>query len=238
MRNAPILLTLFALLTLAILGCITSGQSVDIEGTVEARVRATLDAVETPVMPTEVKATPSPTATPGPPEATVTPPPDIEAEEYAVYSAMIQQNPIGYDLGSPLVIKQQTNSGLEQFERTLEETDRVPAELADSYRSRNAARYLLDPNLDVEQDYILMPPVQFDRIFLGEGPVWPTFQEVYPKASGFIGFTRVAFDADGDTALVEMGFRCHGLCGAGGLYLLAKEEGSWKVQDTLMVWES
>ena len=236
MRNAPILPTMFALLTLAVLGCITTGQSVDIEGTVEARVRATLDAVETPVMPTE--STPDPTDTPGPPEATVTPSPDIEAEEYAVYSAMIQQNPIGYDLGSPLVIKQQTNSGLEQFERTLEETDRVPAELADSYRSRNAARYLLDPDLDLEQEYILMPPFQFDRIFLGEGQVWPKFQEVYPKASGFIGLTRVGFDADGSMALVEMGYRCGELCGSGGLYVLVDEGDGWEVKDTLMIWES
>jgi hypothetical protein len=39
-------------------------------------------------------------------------------------------------------------------------------------------------------------------------------------------------------ALVEMGFRCGDLCGAGGLYLLVKEEGSWKVQEALMEWMS
>ena len=94
MHRAPILLTLFILLTLV--GCNTGGS-------------------------------------------TATPPPDIEAEEYAVYSAMIQQNPIGYNLGSFLVIKEQTVSDLKMFERTLEETRRLPAKLVDSYRSRNAA---------------------------------------------------------------------------------------------------
>jgi len=92
MRRAPILLTLFILLTLAMAGCNTGGS-------------------------------------------TATPPPNIEAEEYAVYSAMIRQNPIGYNLGSFLVIKEQTVSGLEMFERTLEETRRLPAKLVDSYRS-------------------------------------------------------------------------------------------------------
>jgi hypothetical protein len=34
------------------------------------------------------------------------------------------------------------------------------------------------------------------------------------------------------------GFRCGDLCGTGGLYLLVKEDGNWKVQETLMVWKS
>ena len=35
-----------------------------------------------------------------------------------------------------------------------------------------------------------------------------------------------------------MGYRCGDLCGAGGLYLLVKEDGNWKVQETLLVWQS
>jgi hypothetical protein len=170
--------------------------------------------------------------------STATPPPDIEAEEYAVYSAMIRQNPIGYNLGSFLVIKEQTVSGLEMFERTLEETRRLPAKLVDSYRSRNAASYALGPNLDLEQDYALMPQEEFDRIFRREGAIWPGFQDTYPEASGIVSFSRVGFGANEDMALVEMGYRCGDLCGAGGLYLLVKEEGSWKVQEALMEWMS
>jgi hypothetical protein len=51
-------------------------------------------------------------------------------------------------------------------------------------------------------------------------------------------FSRVGFDANEDRALVSMGFRCDDLCGAGGLYLLAKEEGSWKDREALMEWQS
>ena len=195
MHRAPILLTLYVLLTLAVVGCNTGGS-------------------------------------------TATPPPDIETEEYAVYSAMIQQNPIGYNLGSFLVIKEQTASGLEMFERTLEETRPLPDKLVDSYRSQNAASYALGPNLDLEQDYALMPQEEFDRIFRREGAIWPGFQDAYPEASGIVSFSRVGFGANEDMALVEMGYRCGDLCGAGGLYLLVKEEGSWKVQEALMEWMS
>jgi len=175
---------------------------------------------------------------PGLSRATVTPSPNIEAEEYAVYSALVQQNPIGYNLGSSIVIREQTVSGADMFERTLENVHRLPSSLVDSYRSRNAASYTLSPNLDVEQDYVLMPEEDWDKIFGPGGAMWTRFQARYPEASGMVTFSRVGFNADGDEALTLVGYRCGDLCGAGGLYLLVKEDGSWKVQEELMAWQS
>ena len=106
---------------------------------------------------------------PGSSRATVTPSPNIEAEEYAVYSALIRQNPIGYNLGSSFVVREQTGADLDMFERTLENVHRLPSSLVDSYRSRNAASYTLGPNLDIEQDYVLMPQEEFDEILGRKG---------------------------------------------------------------------
>ena len=119
--------------------------------------------------PTETsRSTDTPTATPTPESKGFAPeftsPSGIEAEEYAVYSAMIQQNPIGYNLGSSFVIREQTVADLDSFERTLEEVHRLPPELVDSYRSRNVASYKLGANLDLEQDYALMPQEEVDKI--------------------------------------------------------------------------
>ena len=119
---------------------------------------------------------------PGSPRPTATPPPSIEAEEYAVYSALIRQNPIGYNLGSFIVIREQTVSDADMFERTLKEVRGLPAKLVDSYRSRNAASYTLGLNLDVEQDYALMPQEENDRIFGAGGATWARFQARYPKS--------------------------------------------------------
>jgi hypothetical protein len=172
------------------------------------------------------------------PKATITPSLNIEAEEYAVYSALIRQNPIGYDLGSSFVVRENTMADLDMFERTLENVHKLPSSLVDSYRSRNVAMYTLDPNLDIEQGYVLMPQEVFDEILGRRGSRWTDFEARYPGASGFILFSRVGFNADGDQALADMGYRCGDLCGAGGLYLLVKEDGNWKVQETLMVWQS
>jgi hypothetical protein len=175
---------------------------------------------------------------PGSPRATITPSPNIEAEEYAVYSALVRQNPIGYNLGSSFVVREHTVTDLDMFERTLENVRRLPSSLVDSYRSRNAATYTLDRGLDVEQDHILMPQQDFEKVFLRKGFRWTDFEDRYPGASGVIGFSRVGFNADGDEALAEFGYRCGDLCGAGGLYILVKKDGNWRVQEELMVWQS
>jgi hypothetical protein len=250
LRRASILLMLFALLTLTMTGCNTGRSTADMESTIVARVVATLDSAETapvatqaPPEPTATPVPPKPTATPVPeptaiPEPTVTPPPEIEAEEYAVYSAVIQQNPVGFDLGSSILVREQTMSGLESFERALEQTGPLPTRLADSYRSRNAASYTLEPNLDVELDYTLMPEEEFQKLIRRGGTTWAEFYEEYPEASGIVSFSRVGFGANEDEALVEMAYLCGDLCGSGGLYLLVKENGTWKIQESLMVWIS
>jgi hypothetical protein len=176
---------------------------------------------------------------PGLSRATVTPSPNIAAEEYAVYSTLIRQNPIGYNLGASFVVRENTRADLDMFERTLENVHKLPSSLVDSYRSRNAASYTLDSNLDIEQDYAMLPQEEFEQIFLRrKGSVWTTFQEAYPEAGGMIIFSRVGFDEKEEKALAEFGFRCGDLCGAGGLYLLVKEDGNWKVQEELMAWQS
>jgi hypothetical protein len=174
---------------------------------------------------------------PGSPSSTATPP-HIEAEEHAVYSALVRQNPVGYNLGSSVVIRQQTVAGLDMLELALENVHALPAKLVESYRSRNAAPYALGANLDLEQDYALMLEEEYKEIFDRGGAPWAKFEAKYPEARGFILFSRVGFDADVDQALVSMGFRCGDLCGAGGLYLLVKEDGNWKVQEELIVWQS
>ena len=151
---------------------------------------------------------------PGLSRATVTPSPNIEAGEYAVYSALIRQNPIGYHLGASIVVREQTVADLDMFERTLENVHTLPASLVDSYRSRNAASYTLDPNLDIEQDYSMLPQAEFEQIFLHrKGSVWTTFQEAYPEAGGMIIFSRVGFDEKGEKAWQSLGFAV-GTCAA------------------------
>jgi hypothetical protein len=158
---------------------------------------------------------------PGP---AATPLPAIEPEEYAVYSAMIRQHRIEPELGSTIVIEEQTNA----HPLDMEVIERVPASVADSYRLRNAAQYALNPNLDIEQDYALMPRYELDK---GGFEAW--FKASYPSATGWLTFSRVGICEKGNKALVFMSFNCGEGCGEGGLYLLDKKDGTWLVRERL-----
>ena len=240
-RNAPILRAQSVLLAWAMIGCDAGRSTGDLEGTVVARVVATLESEQTASAATQVPPEPTTTRLSEPaaiPEPTVTPPLELETEEYAVYSSIIQRNPVGINLDSPILIREQTISDLDSFEHTLESVPPLPARLVDSYRSRNTALYTLDPNLHIELVYALMPEEEFEKIFRRGGSVWVRFQDRYPQAGGVVSFSRVGFGANQDEALVLMGYRCGDLCGTGGLYLLAKEEGGWKIQESLIVWIS
>jgi len=173
----------------------------------------------------------------GAPVPMATPPP-IEDEEKAIYSTLIRQNPLGYDLGTSIVIRETAVGMGEMVQRTLKEADDLPVELVESYRSRNAESHTVDPSLDVDLDYTLMPQAEFEEIFLQTGSVWTRFVARYPEASGMVVFSSVGLDADGDTALVEMYYRCGDLCGAGALFLVVKSEGNWKVERQLLSWMS
>jgi hypothetical protein len=81
-----------------------------------------------------------------------------------------------------------------------------------------------------------MPEEEFGQIFLRKGSASARFHDRYPEASGVISFSRVGFGANEDEAVVLMGYVCGDLCAAGGLYLLVKEEGSWKIREPLMEW--
>jgi hypothetical protein len=168
----------------------------------------------------------------------VTPSPKIEAEEYAVYSALIDINPTNFNLGSTIVIRDQTISDVDQLDWTLERVDPVPSDVVDSYRSRNLEPYTLSPSLELEQDYALIAEEEVQEIYRQGWEKWVEFEDRYPESGGIVMFSRVGFNDNEDQAMVSMGVRCGELCGAGGLYILVKEEGVWKFERATMEWIS
>ena len=69
-----------------------------------------------------------------------------------------------------------------------------------------------------------------------DGP--PSFEKLFPGASGIISFSRVGFDSSPDEAMVSVRFYCGGLCGTGWRYILKKRRGKWEVADKPIIWMS
>ena len=77
----------------------------------------------------------------------------------------------------------------------------------------------------------------FDRK-KGNRDGWKVFYERHPNAAGYWQFSRPAYNASADEALVYVSHSCGWLCGTGHLYLLAKENDQWKVKNRVMLWIS
>lgn len=66
----------------------------------------------------------------------------------------------------------------------------------------------------------------------------PSFEQLFPGATGIISFSHVGFDSTLHEAIVSTAFVCGGLCGNGRRYILRKKWGKWEVADKRIVWVS
>ena len=151
---------------------------------------------------------------------------------------MIDQNVTGYTLGESVVILEQSKPHIDSLEFALEGPFEPPEELVEAYRLRNDQPYTLGQSFTLKQAYKLMPQSEYDGL-LGTGSAgWEDFETKYPQAGGIFLFSRAGLNAARDEALVSIGYYCGSLCTKGGVFLMVKEDGVWKVKQELVTWEA
>lgn len=160
----------------------------------------------------------------------------IEAEEYAVLSAVIKDRERQGDTAPLLVIEESpspwitsVNDGQGKFYEEMKKgSPKLLAETVDDLRAKNNDNYKFLKNFDIGHPYALISDEEFQSFFKGNAnDGWKRFYEKYPKSGGIVTFSRVGFNADKTQALVYRGHRCGALCGEGLYYLLSKKNGAW-----------
>jgi hypothetical protein len=187
-------------------------------------------------------ATPRPSATPPPvPTEAVTPgaaasaavPVDVTADEYAVLSAILRT---GYAVRGQrrLVIQAMTVlPPLGAGAAAVLESSGGPDLVAD-FRARNEVVAPLGNKLSLPLPYTLVKREDLDR--LTADPGWSAFVRQYPRANGYVGVSRVGFDAAGDMAMVYVAHSMGAGVGRGTVFVLARTAGRWEVVDAVTVW--
>ena len=79
---------------------------------------------------------------------------------------------------------------------------------------------------------------EVDAIFASRADGWDEFYRKYPNTGGLWSVSRPGYNSKHDEAEVCVSHSCGPLCGTGHLYLLAKENGHWKVKNRVMLWIS
>jgi hypothetical protein len=154
----------------------------------------------------------------------------VSADEYAVYSALINAK----------YIKSWTELAVIQTRTHFDLMGRdAPKEFADSLTAKNLNTYTLERRFDIRVKYVLLDEKQLDELFradLEKG--WDNYWKQCPHATGLLTLSRVAFNAKGDEALLNASEVCGPLCGYGYLFRLKKDKGGWKFVDEQFLWIS
>ena len=159
---------------------------------------------------------------------------DSVAEQYAVYSVLINQ----YASDKVLMISNQTT--IDKFsgrspEQTFQSYDlTIPPEFQvalEDYITKNKETEQLTQSFNIQADYRLVTEKELQSYSKGQQPF------ISWKAAYF-AFSRVGFDSEMKHAFVYVEFVCGSLCADGSYRLLTKEDGVWKETKRLSFWAS
>jgi hypothetical protein len=143
---------------------------------------------------------------------------------------------VGYDPEAAVVIRDQTSPDLNHLEFALEGPYDLPEELVEAYRLRNDRPYTLEAKFTLERAYSLIPQAEYENLLQGGGAGWQDLQTNYPEARGVYLFSRAGLNAARDRALVTVSYYCGPLCAEGGVFLMVKEDGAWRVEQEVVSW--
>jgi hypothetical protein len=165
---------------------------------------------------------------------TVVPKLDPVAEQYAVYSVLINQ----YASDKGLMINNQTT--IDKFsgrspEQTFQSYDlTIPPEFQialEDYITKNKESEQLTQSFNIKADYKFVTEKELQSYSKGQ-------QAFSAWKTAYLAFSRVGFDAEMKHAFVYVEYVCGSLCADGSYRLLTKEDGVWKETKRLSFWAS
>ncbi len=206
--------------------------------------RSTVASTATPTAAIENTATPiTPTVEPTP---AFTPTFSEEArrvEEYAVYSAILEDLYIGRQTQCIVLMDHTTMKFLsaddeESMKYYRENLPEATEDLFTDFFLQDENSIMLELNFTVDVPVILISDEEISEFFSEGGGGWDGFYKTYEGAQGITGLSRAGFNAALDRALVYVGTQSNYLAGAGYLLLMEKQDGIWIINQSLMVWIS
>ena len=101
----------------------------------------------------------------------------------------------------------------------------------------NAKPVILEEQFEDSLSIVLLSKEEEDKIFNPGDSGWKRFYAKYPKSSGFIELSRVAFASSKTKALLYCGTSGdRGKGGIGYYILLKKQDTKWMIEKKVMAW--
>jgi hypothetical protein len=168
----------------------------------------------------------------------------IDADEYAVYSSLIEAKFIN-DTVKMIVIESRTSDYVpsagtlgKRLEGLKQRMPAVDQETLDDYVAKAKVSEALGRSFQLSVKYLLISRKSLDALFRRSPRYgWESFYKKYPDSGGFLVLSGVGFNQQRDQALIYVSSMRQSLSSDGSYMLMRKENGTWvlKLRFTTMM---
>jgi hypothetical protein len=166
---------------------------------------------------------------------------ELDEEEYAIYSALLNEKYIegrtnflivvDQTVAKPSLAKELERDDLQQMLLPIS-----PLTVA-AFKGKNKEAQALKGALNLKVRYILLRNREWGEFFRGDViRGWEEFYRRNPGATGYIRLSRVGINPNGHEALAYVEHGCGATCGTGNYVLLTNRGKEWKVEKMVMLW--
>jgi hypothetical protein len=175
--------------------------------------------------------------------ATTVPPTTATADEYDVYSALIQSVYIDATQPARIVIYDNTaNPGSDSPRLAAGAMKSLWPDLGDDilsdFKAKNQTSSALERTFTLSVPYTLIGEQELASSFPPTAPGWDKFYAKYPGSQGRLALSRVGFNQAKDTAVLYTEDGRGATDGEGDVVLMKKTDGRWTVQGRSMISQS
>jgi hypothetical protein len=165
----------------------------------------------------------------------------VTADEYDVYSALIQSVYIGATQPKQIVITpvHDDNHFFGQAADVMESWwPDLGVEIVDDFKAKNETSSVLERRFTLSVPYTIVSEQEMASIFSTTVSGWKKFYAKYPDAKAFLALSRVGFNQEKDTAVLYTQYQRGPTGGQGDVVLMKKTDGRWTVEQDGMFWTS
>jgi hypothetical protein len=174
--------------------------------------------------------------------ATTAPQTTATADEYDVYSALIQSVYVDAAQPKQIVISTVNVDQNGSFGLAAPAIKSFWPDLGDDilgdFKAKNKTSSTLEHTFTLSVPCTLISEQELGSIFSSTATGWDKFYAKYPDAKGFIALSRVGFNQAKDTAVLYTEYQSGATAGGGDVVLMKKTDGGWTVKGNSMLWQS
>lgn len=166
----------------------------------------------------------------------------VNCEKAAIYSLLLNENPISYTEGTPIIIMRETNLTLfsnPYYDDKYGFSPSIDEETIVDFKTVNEFSQIIDETLSLSKPYELVYSLgEYDLSHAKPYYDWEKLNHKYPDLVGVTTFSSIGFNNELNQALVYMENYINHNGDAdvmGGLYFLVRNGSVWKIEDVLEI---